>query len=281
MKIGFIGAGKVGCSLGRYFVERQVPVIGYYSRHPESAQDAANFTKTEFFDDVSKLVEQSDAIFVTVPDGQISSVYDEIRKLNIKNKQICHCSGAMTAREAFSDIAEHGAFGYSIHPLFPVSSKYESFRELKDAFFCLEGDEKYLGEWMELFQGFGNPTRVIDGTKKTAYHAACAISSNLVCALVSESISLLLECGFSEEEALQALMPLAKSNINKVFQVGPKEALTGPVERCDVETVRKHLDCFLSEEQTQMYRAVSRCLVKIAKERHPDVDYSSMGKVIN
>ena len=47
MKVGFIGAGKVGFSLGKYFKEHGVDVTGYYSRLESSAQSAANFTKTK------------------------------------------------------------------------------------------------------------------------------------------------------------------------------------------------------------------------------------------
>ena len=43
MKIGFIGAGKVGFSLGQFFVQGGLPVTGYYSRHRGSAQEAAAF----------------------------------------------------------------------------------------------------------------------------------------------------------------------------------------------------------------------------------------------
>ena len=37
MKVGFIGAGKVGFSLGKYFKTHGVSVVGYYSKTPESA----------------------------------------------------------------------------------------------------------------------------------------------------------------------------------------------------------------------------------------------------
>ena len=37
MKIGFIGAGKTGFTLGKYFSERKVKISGYYSLNPDSA----------------------------------------------------------------------------------------------------------------------------------------------------------------------------------------------------------------------------------------------------
>ena len=43
MKTGFIGAGKVGFSLGKMFAESGLPLTGYYSRQREAAQEAAAF----------------------------------------------------------------------------------------------------------------------------------------------------------------------------------------------------------------------------------------------
>ena len=46
MKIGFIGAGRVGCTMGKYLVKHGADVTGYWSRTPEHAKEAAEFTDT-------------------------------------------------------------------------------------------------------------------------------------------------------------------------------------------------------------------------------------------
>ena len=281
MRIGFIGAGKVGFSLGKYLSVNGMTLSGYFSRSRSSAEEAAGFTDSAVFDSPCELLAESDVIFITVPDGTISSVFSQLKGCGISGKTICHCSGAMTANEAFGELSSLGAYGCSIHPLFPVSSRYESYKELKDAFFCLEGDTEAVETWKKLFTGFGNPVRVISGDTKKEYHAACAISSNLVCALAAESIGLMEKCGFSEEEALAALSPLAVANIKKVFSAGPVNALTGPVERCDISTVKKHLDCLPEGPGKEMYRAVSLRLTDTAAKKHPDTDYSEMRAVLS
>ncbi len=276
MKIGFIGAGKVGFSLGKFFAQGGVPVTGYYSRHRESAQEAALFTGTKEYGELHALVQDSDALFLTVPDGTISSVFETLKGFDLSGKQICHCSGALSAREGFPGIAETGAFGYSIHPLFPISSKRLSCRELPGAFFCLEGDGPHLPRWKALLESLGPSVQIISGANKVRYHAACAISSNLMCALVQESLDLLESCGFSRELGLKALSPLMRSNLEHIIETGPAEALTGPVERGDTATVAKHLDCFPSREERDLYRVVSEKLVQVARARHPERDYEPM-----
>lgn len=279
MNIGFIGAGKVGFSLGKYLSVNGIGLSGYYSRNLRSAEEAAEFTGSKTFSTPGELIRESTVIFITVPDGAITDVFNNIRELGISGKLICHCSGALSAGEAFTDIASTGAYGLSVHPLFPVSSKYDSYKELGNAFFCLEGDR--ADEWRDILTSLGNPVRIIDGSVKVRYHAACAISSNLVCALAAESVSLLKECGFTADEALQALRPLAMSNMSKVFEAGPVSALTGPVERNDVSTVSKHLKCFGTDEERELYTAVSRKLTEVASEKHPETDYSELRKLLS
>ena len=276
MAIGFIGAGKVGFSLGKFFSQGGIPVTGYYSRNRESALEAALFTGTKQYDTIGELVHDCDALFLTVPDGEITGVYRQLTQYQISGKHICHCSGAMTAHEAFPGIDETGAFGYSIHPLFPVSSKLESYRELSGAFFCLEGDDRHIRQWQEQISSLGPGVQIISGEGKARYHAACAIASNLVCALVGESLDLLETCGFTRRDGLAALAPLMRSNMEHLIQDGPAGALTGPVERCDVGTVAKHLSCMSAPEEIELYRSASLKLVRIAEEKHPDRDYGPM-----
>ena len=53
IKFGFIGAGKVGFSLGKYLKENNINVIGYYSRKLHSSQEAAFFTDTKHFENLT------------------------------------------------------------------------------------------------------------------------------------------------------------------------------------------------------------------------------------
>ena len=85
MVIGFIGAGRTGCTLGKY-LEGYVTVAGYYSRTWQSADDAATFTQSRAFCDLETLVNSCDTIFITTPDGVISEVWECIRHYNLKDK---------------------------------------------------------------------------------------------------------------------------------------------------------------------------------------------------
>ena len=60
MKIGIIGAGKVGCSIGKYLKKHDFSVAGYCSKSKKSVEEAATFTNTNAGWCVEKCVERTE-----------------------------------------------------------------------------------------------------------------------------------------------------------------------------------------------------------------------------
>lgn len=272
MKIGIIGAGKVGFSLGKYFMERDVHVSGYYSRNLESSKEAAAFTKTKCYNSLEELIEESDTLFLTVPDGSIRKVYSEIAQSDIEGKCLVHCSGALSSM-VFSGISQRGARGCSIHPICAVSDKLTGYQDLSKAYFTIEGEN--VADLTELFRSLGNSIEEISAEQKAKYHAAAVFASNLETALYDIAAGLLKDCGLSREFAAKALQPLFLGNAENIATQGVVGALTGPVERADAETVEKHL-AILQGNEREIYRLLSRRLADVAAEKNPDRDYTEI-----
>lgn len=267
MRIGFIGAGKVGTTLARYLAPHHT-IVGFASKSFDSAQDAASFTGSKAFEGFKDLIACCETVFITVPDGQIESVWNDIlaSDIDLKNKNIAHCSGALSST-VFSGRRERGAFGYSIHPLFAIPSKTETYRELHKAFFAIEGDPEHLDEMVRLIEDEGNIAQVIDSAEKVRYHAAAVLASNQVIALYQRACDELVRCGFSPENAEQALAPLFLGNAEHVAQDGVIASLTGPAERGDTTTIQKHLDC-LDGSTHEVYALLNETLLEIAERKH-------------
>lgn len=282
-RIGFIGAGRVGCTLGRYFVENGLNVSGFYSRTPENAKWAANFTDSNSYDNIIGLVSNSDIVFITVTDANISLIWKYIvdeskNNLNIRNKIFCHCSGALSSA-VFSGIEQSDSCGYSVHPIFAVNDKQNSYKEISKAFFTIEGSKKNISDMADLFRSLGNEVQVISAENKYKYHSAAVMASNLVIGLYHMAASVLSECGFKQEAAARALLPLFTNNAGNLVNYGEEQALTGPVDRCDIETVGKHLDV-LEGDAKDVYTALSRSLLEITKKKY-DRDEDAMTELLN
>lgn len=279
MKIGFIGAGKVGFSIGKMLADHGKDVIGYYSRNPISAEKAAEFTKTMQYLELEKLVKDSDILFLTVPDDAIETVWQQIKQYPLANKMICHCSGSLSST-IFSDIEKTKAYGYSIHPLLAVSDRYKSYQEIPKALFTIEGSKEKIQEVKKLFKDCGIKVEIIDQKVKTRYHAAAVMSSNLIVGLIDAAQEELKKCGFSDEGAKMALAPLIKGNVENVLKKGTKESLTGPIERNDVGTIKKHLET-LDGINKIVYEILSSRTLELAEVKNQNCNYSQMEKILN
>ena len=270
MKFGFIGAGKVGFSLGKFFATHGLNVVGYLSSNEADAREAASFTQSKAYTSLEELVNDCDIIFITVPDGEIANVWNQLNTLEFKNKIVCHASGALSS-EVFSGIDNHESYGYSIHPLFAFNNPYEAYKELSNIYFTIEGHEAKLKDIIDIFDTLGLKTRTIKTEDKVLYHAAAAMASNLVVGLIDSAESIIPH---------EALIPIMQANMNHIVEAGTEGALTGPIERNDVDTVKKHLEVLKGNQLTQ-YVALSRQVLEVAKRKHPYADCSSMKSLLD
>lgn len=282
MKIGFIGAGKAGCSLGKYFsskaAQTNILVTGYYSLVEEEARWAAAFTKSSCYETVEELVAANDTIILSTPDGAIKKVWESIEKDCIQGKVFCHLSGSLSS-DVFSGIEGYGAYPISIHPMFAFSDKESVYQQLNEVSFTLEGHPQAVALWKQMFSGLENEAIEISKEVKPIYHAAASMLSNHVIAVLNAGYNLLTGCGFTEEEARRFSRVLVKNNVEYVIESGSIQALTGPIERGDLETVEKHLQ-ELNSQTESVYRACGIELIQIARKKNPDRDYTEMMQLL-
>ena len=274
MRIGFIGAGRVGFTMGKYLKLHGVDVTGYYSRDIGHANEAALFTDTSLFENANDLIKSSDAVILTVSDGAIKTVFDEIKVYpELAGKIVCHTSGSISS-SVFED-TDVQVYGYSIHPIYAVSDRYASYKEFSNAYLTIEGNDKYLDELVSIFRSAGMRVGIMDGSNKTKYHASCVMASNLVCGLYAGAVDLLTECGFEEGQAEEMLVELFKANADGIAERGVVAQLTGPINRNDVKTVEAHLSS-IGPDMRRLYVEASKKVLKVAKAKNPDTDYNAM-----
>jgi predicted short-subunit dehydrogenase-like oxidoreductase (DUF2520 family) len=270
--IGFIGAGKVATALGLYFSHNHLCIGGYYSSHTSSSTAAAHLTHSRIFQSISECTQACDILFITTPDGAIAKIWNELRQLTLKGKMVCHTSGVLSS-QVFDGIEKKGAIGYAIHPVVPITSDPNAYRSLYNAYFTVEGPDQHLEDLQLFFSHLGNSVVCIDAEKKDKYHATNVLLSNLLVVLIHTGWELLQECDITIECAQKMTKPLLETTLQNIFDHGIVDSVTGPVDRNDVGTVQRHLECLPLEKQ-RLYAILSSELVRIARKKHPQNDYS-------
>lgn len=162
MKIGFIGAGKVGKAFGAYLVKHKHVLSGYFSQSIESAKEAASLTNSGYYSRIEDLVKTSDLIFITTPDSvietvanQIAKIYSEensIRSLGLLNgKTFVHMSGAHSS-ECLKVLEIKGADVASLHPIQSIADVETAVKQLETSVFSIEGTQGAQNSLIELLE---------------------------------------------------------------------------------------------------------------------------------
>lgn len=255
MKIGFIGAGKVGTAFGKFLINKGINVIGYNSRNDESMRKATEYTQTKNYSK-KDLVKEADVIFITVNDDNIQNVLeDSISSFKrLDNKTFIHMSGAHSSRlliKAFNK----GADVYSLHPLQSVSVIEKAVKDFDNTYFSVETIGEINENMREILTSIKNHFK-IESSQKAIYHMAACVFSNYLATLMDFGLELTSSIGIDEDKAFKAMLPLINGTLKNIEIKGIKNSLTGPLARGDVDTIKKHLKSYerLNKDYEVFYR---------------------------
>ena len=243
MKIGFIGAGKVGRALGVYFKNHGLEVAGYISRSRNSAEEAAKITGTKAYPSMEALQEEADVIFITTPDGAIAEVAGEAAA---KLRAPCgttwiHASGAFGS-DRLSALSAMGCPVGSMHPLQSFGEPLASAEKLEKTFFSIEGGEKGLEVIKSILEKTGGRYNLISTEHKPLYHAGACVISNYLVTLLDSGMRYMEAAGMDRRSLYQAIEPLIEGTLENISRADTVSALTGPIARGDMDTLKAHLD---------------------------------------
>ncbi|MCY2930286.1 MAG: DUF2520 domain-containing protein [Planctomycetota bacterium] len=131
--------------------------------------------------------------------------------------------------------------------------------------FC-EGDKDAVDVVTALAERIGGKPVRIQAAGKALYHAAAVVACNYLAALVDAAAVLCENAGLDRATALAALGPIVTATADNVAKLGPAEALTGPVDRGDVETVRRHMRALTGVDARlkALYKAAGEWTVALA-----------------
>ena len=241
MRIGFIGAGRVGQSMGSFWLSKGEKVLGYYSRSVRSAEKAAENTNTRAFPTPASLAAAVDLLMITTPDDAIQTVGDSLASLalNWENKIVSHMSGVYSS-DLLLCLFDKGATVCSLHPMMSFGNTPSSVQALDHSFFTLEGKGSKLGEFEKFLERQGIHYQSITADRKALYHAAACILSNYFVTLVDTGIQMMRSTGFPESMILDCIQPLIEKTWENILAEGTGTALTGPISRGDIGTIRLH-----------------------------------------
>jgi len=264
--IGIAGAGRVGQVLARMLRESRQPLACIASRTRERAREAAAGAGIEAAS-YAELPRRVSRILICVPDSALETVAGQVRPVAGLVLHTCGTRGP----EALEAIRNPRVACGTLHPLQTIADAAAGADVLRGVAFAVAGDEPAVA-WAEQIACLaGGRVLRIAAEARPLYHAAAVMGSNYVVALVAAARALMVAAGVEAVEALGALAPLARTSLENALR-DPVAALTGPIERGDLETIEAHLRALRAapEPIDQLYRAAGLEALAVARQRGLD-----------
>ena len=236
MRIAVIGMGRVGRPLSEAFGLQGHDVVTY-------GRDAV--TRKQFAGLLG-----TDLAFITLPDQILSITARDIPAM--PSYGLVHCSGQTRNAELGSQVS-------MFHPMMSFTGKdsAEIFRG------CPIGisseDSRSVDILVQLAEEIGGRPFVLDESMKETYHVAGMFASVFPLLLLYKALDLLEKAGISRQEAGMVLVPIFRRAADHVLSEDQPGAITGPVPREDISTIKAHLEQLSGDDTDQeIYRVMTR-----------------------
>ena len=267
LRVGFIGAGRLGTALAWSFAEHGLRVVAVASMIPADAERlAAPVAGCSIAANGQEVVDGCDLVFVTTPDGAIAGTCGQFRWR--PGMAAVHCSG-VTDVSALDHAARAGAMSGGFHPMQTFGDPAAAVRSLPGCTITIEAEEPLNTTLVGFAERLECRVNRLPPGMRGRYHAAAGYTSQFINALFAEASKIWQSWGATEEDAVRALLPLARGTLASIASAGIAEGMPGPVSRGDVGSIEKHVAALssLGPEVMEFYRVVCDRTIPLGMRR--------------
>jgi predicted short-subunit dehydrogenase-like oxidoreductase (DUF2520 family) len=260
LSIGVVSAGRVGAVVGAAWTAAGHHVVAACGVSRESVKRAARLLPDVPLLAPDEVVSGVDLALLAVPDDVLPGLVRGLAAAGSfrAGQIVVHTSGAHGV-SVLGPAAELGVLPLALHPVMTFTGRIEDVARLAGAAVGVtasEGDEAgwSVGEALVVEMG-AEPVRIAEQVRPL-YHAALAHGANHLITLVRDCVQTLERAGIRPADRLVA--PLLSAALDNALRHGDR-ALTGPVARGDVETVRTHLRVLTEDDPdlAETYRVLA------------------------
>lgn len=236
--ISFIGAGNLATSLAVALHKCGINIRQIYSRTMQSAETLAEMTGAIPINDIRQL-EKNDIYIVSLKDSAMKDVICQIPD-TIKNGIFVHTSGSMGIDVwTNTGIDNNGV----IYPLQTFSKAriidFKSIPVLLEA-----SSAEVMSELREVMEKVSDNLYECNSRQRESIHLAAVFACNFSNHMYAVASHILKNCGMD----MKLLYPLIDETAEKIKNIPPAKAQTGPAARNDTNIINKHLSMLKEQE---------------------------------
>jgi predicted short-subunit dehydrogenase-like oxidoreductase (DUF2520 family) len=258
LKVGVIGAGRVGAVLGAALTRAGHRVVAATGVSAESVTRAERLLPGVPLLPADEVTRRADLVLATVPDDALRALVEGLAETGaVRPGQLfAHTSGAYGI-EILEPATRRGALPLALHPAMTFAGRAEDLDRLAGVSFGVTAPDELRPVAEVLVLECGGEPEWIAEPDRPLYHAALAHGANHLVTLVNEAVDLLRAAGVVHPERMIA--PLLSAALDNTLRLGDA-ALTGPVVRGDAGTVDRHLTAIAQHapDSVAAYLALAR-----------------------
>ena len=247
MQIVLIGSGNVAFHLAKAFTEAQIPISQIFGRNTAELQKISEKFSIPFS---TETLVDADLYIISVSDSSIAEVSSLIKN---KNVLVAHTSGSVS-REALS-----GNYRKSVFYPLQTFSKSKNLDYSKIPFFIdaeNENDEDIL---KNLASKISKNVMLANDEKRKYIHLTAVFACNFVNHLYARA----KEISDSQGIPFDYFLPLIDETTQKIHELEPKLAQTGPAIRNDEKVLKLHESLLTDEEKLKIYKTLNESIKKM------------------
>lgn len=238
-RIGVVGAGRVGAVLAAALRTAGHDIVAVAGESPASRTRIETLLPGVHVDKPTAVARACDLLLLTVPDDMLENVVNMLSAAGaIRSGQyVVHTSGKH-GLAALAPAAARGAHVLAMHPAMTFTGTDVDLDRLSGCVFGVTAADDTVSLAESLVADLGGSPIWVPEDKRALYHAGLAHGANHLVTLVTQAMDLLRASGADDPAA--TLRPLLTAALDNALSYGDA-ALTGPIVRGDVNTVRAHL----------------------------------------
>ncbi|RLJ96430.1 Rossmann-like and DUF2520 domain-containing protein [Tenacibaculum discolor] len=250
IKVAIIGGGNVATHLANAFSKTdEVSLVQVYARNIEQVEHLKEVTSIT---NSIELLTKADVYIIAVSDDAIGDVS---RKIEQKNGLVVHTSGSV-AMQSLQNTGRKGIF-YLLQSF--SKDKEVNFNEIP---FCLEAENEEDLQLLEtLAKTIGKKIYRINSEQRKRLHVAAVFVNNFTNHMYKIGADI---CN-KHQVPFEVLLPLIQETAQKITELSPDAAQTGPAKRNDQKTIQDHL-ALLNAEQQEIYKLITKSIQQNGKE---------------
>jgi len=237
--VGVVGAGRVGAVLAARLRAAGHEIVAVAGESDASRRRIDSLLPGLTASKPSAVARACDVLLLTVPDDMLPNVVTVLAASGSlhEGQYVVHTSGrhGLAVLEPARAV---GARPVALHPAMTFTGTALDLERLAGCVFGLTAAQPERGFAEGLVADLGGRPMWVPEEMRTLYHAGLAHGANHLVTLVTQAMEMLAAAG--ADDPAGTLRPLLTAALDNALEHGDA-ALTGPIVRGDVNTVRAHL----------------------------------------